>query len=186
MISFGYSVYLAPLDKPLLTLLRKWRNNYDIWKTCRQSDLISDYAQDKWFEKQANDPTIKMYTIACSSELVPVGVCGFTSIDYVNRRAEFSLYVAPENQKRGLGSAALKTLVCHGFQNLNLNLIWGESFADNSARETFKKLGFTEEGRRREFYFKGGEFVDAYHYSMTRKEFDLNPDLNKVQTAVNI
>ena len=37
----------------------------------------------------------------------------------------------------------------------------------------FKDVGFKEEGKRRDFYFKDGEFIDAHIISIKRKEFKL-------------
>jgi RimJ/RimL family protein N-acetyltransferase len=104
----------------------KWRNNYKIWKWCRQNDLLMKESHKEWFDKIAKDPTIKMYSIQGANGFL--GVCGLTDIDRVNQRAEFSLYIAPDYQGRGYATAALKTLLSHGFMNQNLNVIWGETF----------------------------------------------------------
>jgi len=110
-----------------------------------------------------------MYGIRDGNNLV--GVCGLTSIDWVNRRAEFSLYIASEYQGNGYGEAALRLLVEHGFNVLNLNSIWGEAFDGNPAINMFKKVGFIEEGRRRQFYFREGKYIDAILFSLMRSEY---------------
>jgi hypothetical protein len=101
-----------------------------------------------------------------------VGVCGLTSIDWVNRRAEFSLYIDPDRQKDGLGKAALQTLLHHGFMTLGLNCIWGETFDLNPAAKLFEGLGFIKEGSRRDFYYRDGRFIDAHLYSLLRRHWD--------------
>jgi RimJ/RimL family protein N-acetyltransferase len=165
---------LLPVDSTDLEQLRSWRNDHRIWRWCRQSDLISDVEQKAWFERQAKDPTIRMYKAvrAVGSHVETVGVCGLTSIDQMNRRAEFSLYVAPELHKQGLGAKILALLLQHGFLNLGLNVIWGETFDGNPAWKMFEKLGFEKEGIRRQFYFKGGRFIDAHLYSITRESWN--------------
>jgi [ribosomal protein S5]-alanine N-acetyltransferase len=164
MIDYDYGVALGPLESKY-TFIKHWRNNPKVWKWCRQNDLISDAQQQKWFENQSNDPTIKMYMV-WSSESETVGVCGFTSIDMLNRRAEFSLYISPEHHCKGLGKKALKTLVHHGFRNLGFQSIWGESFDGNPAMKMFEQVGFVKEGVRRNFYFRDGRFIDAHLYSL--------------------
>lgn len=166
---------LGPLDSVYMAQAREWRNDPRIYKTCRQHDLIADYDQCEWYERQRKDPSVKMYAIMYSGYDsgkfdALVGVCGLTSIDYVNSRAEFSLYVGPNHQGNGIGANALKTLLKHGFDNLNLHLIWGETFDGNPAARTFEKLGFKHEGTRREFYFKNGRYIDAHLYSVKRDE----------------
>jgi RimJ/RimL family protein N-acetyltransferase len=123
----------------------------------------------RWFANQAEDPTISMFGIFNCDVLV--GVCGFTDISHVNRRAEFSLYIGLEYQRMGYGIQALKTLFHHGYGDLNLKVIWGETLETNPALHCFEKLGMQIEGVRREFYYKDGEYLDAILISMTREEF---------------
>jgi RimJ/RimL family protein N-acetyltransferase len=110
-----------------------------------------------------------MYGVMRQGDLV--GVCGLTSIDLINQRAEFSLYIGPEYQGLGYGKAALLTLITHGFRVLNLNCIWGETFNKNPAAEMFEELGFKKEGTRRDFYFRDGRFINAHLYSLLRSEW---------------
>lgn len=170
MIDFGYDLRLLPIERDDLQMLRRWRNDYRIWKWCRQNDLISEVSQQNWFERQAADPTMRMYKM-CAPSGEAVGVCGLTSIDTLCRRAELSLYIEPARQKEGLGKRALSTLLCHGFVNMGLNLIWCETFEGNHAAKMFESSGFKKEGTRRQFYFKGGKFIDAHLYSITADEW---------------
>lgn len=169
MIDFGYGVYLDTLDARYKDILRHARNNYSVWKTCRQNDLISEHSHDCWFESIKNDPTIRMYALIGDSKLV--GVAGFTSIDFSVGKAEFSYYTLPQEMRKGYGLKALKTLFAHGFQNLNLNLIWGECIQPNPALKMFLKLGMHHEGKRRSFYYKNGKYRDADLVSMLRSEW---------------
>jgi RimJ/RimL family protein N-acetyltransferase len=103
-----------------------------------------------------------------------VGVCGLTSIDHINSRAEFSLYISPSEHGKGHGKAALRTLVDHAFNDLNLNCVWGETFAGNPAAKMFESVGFKKEGERRAFYYRDGEYITASLYSMLRGEQSWN------------
>lgn len=170
MIDFGRDVSLGPLDYADKEIIRGWRNDPAIWKWCRQNDVISDMDQDRWIEAQSLSQTTKMYMIHAEGWL-KVGVCGLTSIDPINRRAEFSLYIAPTQQGIGFGRKALATLLDHGFKNLGLHSIWGESFAGNPAIRMFGSLGFKNEGARRDFYFRDGKFIDAYLCSILASEW---------------
>lgn len=150
--------------------LFNWRNDQRIYKWCRQFERLSWDSHEKWLEWQAKDPNTKMYGLWTDHDLI--GVCGLTSIDWINRRAEFSLYIGPEYQGKGYGSKALMTLCDHGFKILNLNCIWGEAFDGNPAIEMFLSVGFKEEGRRRQFYYREGKYIDAILFSLLRSEYD--------------
>lgn len=168
------NICLQPLDSKDIGLARSWRNDWRVWQWCRQPDFISDTEQVQWFNRQAADPTIRMYKIVAErdeAKPAPVGVCGLTSISHLHRTSEFSLYVAPEAQGRGLGTNALKLLLAHGFNNLGLNVIWGETFAGNPAARIFEKLGFVKEGTRRQLYWKDGRQIDAHLYSILAEEW---------------
>jgi ribosomal-protein-alanine N-acetyltransferase len=168
------NIFLAALDYQDRELIRGWRNHYDVWKWCRQNGPISDFEQELWFQRQANDKTVQMYKVmATGSEFnEPVGVCGLTSIDMVNRRAEFSLYIAPHLHRHGLGKGALHCLLHHGFNHMGLHVIWGETFDGNPAARMFEKMGFVKEGTRRDFYFRDGRFIDAHIYSIKGDEWN--------------
>lgn len=167
----GPDVRLRRLELLDIYILRQWRNNPKIWKWCRQYDLISEVDQERWFEKQASDPSISMYGV-CDQHGHLIGVCGFTSIDLINRRAEFSLYIAPDKHGNGYGKKALLALFSHGFMNFGLNCIWGETFENNPAINLFESIGMKQEGTRRDFYYRDGHFIGAHLYSLLRPEWD--------------
>lgn len=151
--------------------LLTWRNNPEIFKWCRQNDLLTDENHKRWFDEISVSTKIKMFSIYESD--VMVGVCGLTDIDLINQRAEFSLYIGPEFQGQGIGKDALQLLCLHGFSAYPLNVIWGESYAGNPAIKMFQKIGFKEEGVRRDFYFRNGCHIDAVLFSIKRDEFVL-------------
>lgn len=173
---------LKALDLADAETARAWRNDYQIWQWTRQSDLISDLEQAAWYRRQSNDPTISMYKIVVQANKAEemVGVCGLTSIDRMNRRAEFSLYIAPAEQKKGYGRQALKLLFDHGFKNLGLNQIWGETFAGNPAIKLFAELGMKLDGMRRDFYWKDGRFLSAHLISILASEWNQKHDSSTV------
>lgn len=169
-------VYLMPIEESMLPFLKSYRNNYDVRRWCRQVGLLSDFNQKEWFNKINTDQSIKMFAIIeiGDDEYMKghlVGVCGLTNIDFINSRAEFSCYIAKDFRLRGYCYSSLNILFGFGFGELNLNVIWGETFEDNPARKTFAKLGMKEEGTRRQFYYKEGKYINAVLVSITKKEF---------------
>lgn len=187
MIDYGHGVKLRRLFPEDMNQTYVWRNDMRVWHWCRQNDLLHPQGHDAWFRAQASDPTVTMFMIeAIPSTIVRiagdpavdentpqrVGVCGLTGIDLTNRRAEFSCYIGPEHQKNGYGRKALQTLFTHGFKNLNLNCIWGETFDGNSAARLFKRIGMKSEGFRRQFYFRDGEYKNAELFSVLASEWE--------------
>lgn len=163
-------IYLDTIDIEDMKKLRKWRNHPDIYQWCRQHSLINEIKHGNWYEWQATEPSVEMLIIRTATG-DPVGVCGLTSIDHLHRRAEFSLYIAAHRQGKGYGYNGLRMLIDHGFRDLNLNIIWGETFEGNPAMSMFERIGFVYEGTRRQFYFKNGVYLDAHLVSITKEEF---------------
>ncbi len=151
-------------------LMIAWRNHPDIFRYTRQFTLLSESDHGKYLNRLADDPTIKLFSIVRDN--VPIGVCGFTSINYHDQNAEFSLYIAPEYQGSGYGSDALRTLVKHGFDAFNFQRIWGETFEFNPAAKIFEALGFQKEGVLRKSYFREGKHIDSIIYGILRGELN--------------
>ena len=169
MIDYGYGVYLDTLKREKLEVYRHARNDSAVMTWCRQYKLIDSDSQVEWYDRQRKDPTVVMFEVIAHGE--PVGVAGLTGIDLINRRAEFSLYLFPKKQGKGLSKPALKTLFLYGFDVLGLNLIWGETFEHNHASDIFLDLGMNFEGRRKDFYFRDGRFIDAHLFSVRRDDW---------------
>ncbi len=163
------SLELAPIDSTDCEMIRKWRNDQEIWQWTRHSDFISDADQRDWFESQRKDPATRLFKIA--HRHVAIGVCGLTNIDHLHRRAEFSIYIGPEYQKRGYGRAALKLLLAHAFLNVGVAQVYGESFVGNPAIKLFEEIGFKKDGTRRFFYMKNGEYVHTHLFSILGEEW---------------
>lgn len=160
-------VTLGPIDD--IQQLRTWRNDPRVYKWCRQYEPVGWTNHVTYWDNVAKDPNAKMYGVYSDDKLV--GVTGLTSIDWINRRAEFSIYINPAEHGCGFGESALRALCSHGFKALNLNSIWGEAFEGNEAMKMFRRVGFKEEGRRRQFYFREGKYIDAVLFSLLRSEY---------------
>lgn len=150
-----------------------WRNDYNIYRWCRQTGPISRAHHNRYWYLMDDCEDKKFWAVHDVNDggYATVGCAGLTDIDYLNRRAEFSLYIASSWQGRGLGKAALAELFNKGFHELNLNLIWGETFEGNPAMKMFKDLGMKEEGTRRSFYFKNGKYIDCHLVSILASEW---------------
>jgi RimJ/RimL family protein N-acetyltransferase len=172
-VKVDLDLILAPLDSTDVELVREWRNDYRIWRWCRQSDVISDVEQRAWFERQASDPAVKTWKLVrkTDSDAKTVGVCGLSGIDWLSRRAEFSLFIAPRYQRRGYARAGLTIMLEHAFKNLGLHQISGEVFDGNPALSLFFSLGMRHDGTRRQFYFRDGKFIDCHLVSILAEEW---------------
>jgi len=105
-----------------------------------------------------------------------IGNIGLFKISHISRSAITRLFIGEkENRSKGYGSETLRLILDYGFNTLNLHNIMLNVFSDNEpAIACYKKVGFTEFGRRRESYFKNGRYVDDVHMDILDVEFNRN------------
>ena len=101
-----------------------------------------------------------------------VGRVDLFGIDPFVRQAEVGIALAADARGKGYGSEALRLLVEFAFVRRNMRRIVLMTLATNSAAlRSYAKVGFVEEGRRREAAWVRGEYVDMVDMGLLRSEF---------------
>jgi len=97
-------------------------------------------------------------------------VVGWASTAIHDERARVAMlayYVLPSWQGRGYTSEAARLLADYAFDELNARRLEAHVLADNSASvRVLEPLGFVEEGRKRDAYYKDGEYRDVLVYGL--------------------
>lgn len=158
---------------------REWRNNPEVYATCRQHLPISKHTHERYLNRIEADPSIEFFGIEIPTtdssgykDMKVIGQCGLTDCDYINSRAEYSMLIAPEYQGKGYATEAIKLLLDYAFNDMNLHQVWGEIIANNMAGlELAKKCHFRVDGIRPDFYYKCGTYYNSYHVSITKAEW---------------
>jgi len=100
-----------------------------------------------------------------------LGFCALFRINEDSGRAEVGVWFAPEVQGQGYATEALELLVGHAFDERRLHRLEAGAMATNDrSRALLERVGFSEEGRRREYYFVAGEYVDRVEYGLLAGE----------------
>lgn len=88
------------------------------------------------------------------------------------RAGTLAIILGPDFVDRGLGSDAVRVMVRYGFLAMGLNRIELRTFAFNSrARRAYERVGFVQEGVRRQAAWVGGGFADEVVMSLLRSEW---------------
>ena len=166
------TVRLRAIEHADLSALRDWRNEWYARsdRPLRQWFPLNMDDQEAWFARiQRRDKDI-MFAVEATTT---IGVVGLTGIDWVNQRAEASIYLHFDCPRRqGYGEAALRALCDYGFKTVNLHCVYAEIFDNNEAsRRLFEKVGFTHEGFLRERYWIDGVWVHSRIMSLLSKEW---------------
>jgi len=168
-----------------LKLISNWRNMPEVKKTLRsyldtnqdnQKDFVDRIrkSNDMYYyimQSETNDSsyTDKEYNTDPRKYInTLVGYCGLDKIHQANRTAEISLLIAPQFQRAGHGLSAVKLLLLKAFDEVNLNLIFAETYF---GKEFWIKCGFKQDGIMRDRKYYADKYHNSYMLSITRQEF---------------
>ncbi len=124
-----------------------------------------------WYRSRKDAPDridlaiVALLTSRCVGEAV------LNDLDVENRSCNFRILIGPGARDRGLGTEATRLLVTHGFEVLGLHRIALEVYAFNPrAQRAYEKASFKVEGRRRESFRYGGDWVDSISMAMLEQD----------------
>lgn len=122
---------------------------------------LSIEQQQRWYEKNIDNNRSYRFVIE-TEEDGAVGVATLVDIDWKNRRAEHGIKLANvETRTKGIGTDTVMAIMRYAFDELGLHRLDGAWFDFNAASiALYKKCGWKEEGIRREYVFKHGEWRD--------------------------
>jgi len=176
------------MEKQYLEKIKKWRNAQ--MEILRQWKPLTDYNQEKWFQEisESNNQVIFSIIIFNKGNIKKfIGYCGLVNIDHINKKAELSFLVDPERvTKRKIYKedfvSALNAICNYGFNQLNLNKIFTETFCFRKYHiEILKEYGFKKEGILRENQYINGKYCDSIIHSILKKEFFEKYGGNKIE-----
>lgn len=133
---------------------------------------VSSYAQEQWFANHYNDQTNFRFVIE-TPEDGAVGIATLTGIDWKNRRATHGIKLAnKERRAKGVGTDTVMAIMRYAFDELGLNRLDGSWFDTNVASKgLYKKCGWVEEGVKRQYVYKHGEFRDLTVVGILASEY---------------
>ena len=89
--------------------------------------------------------------------------------DIHRKNAELGFWLAQPFWGQGIITEAIRRVVAHGFQTLDITRIFARPFGTNRASQrVLEKAGFSLEAQFTQTLFKNGEFVDEWVYGVRR------------------
>lgn len=159
---------LRAIEERDLSQVRDWRNDDRLRHTFREYRLLNMVNQCSWLDHISRSHEVEMFGIERNGALV--GVCGLCNINWVNRTAETSIYVAPDLQYPEVAAKALYFLKQKAFEEFNLHRLWVEVYEFHTAKiALLQQGGYVLEGRLRKHSFKQGRYFDSLMYGLLRE-----------------
>ncbi|MFX1344616.1 MAG: GNAT family N-acetyltransferase [Promethearchaeota archaeon] len=172
----GDRVILGPVKREYIDSYLKWLNDPEITQFLTIFLPLTRMMEEDWIEnlKNRND-TIAFAILILDEKNVEklIGNCGLHAIDWKNRVSEIGIMIGEkEYQSKGYGTEAMQILLDYGFNTVNLNRIQLRVYEFNSrAINSYKKIGFIEEGRMRKAVFINGKYHDIIIMSILHEEW---------------
>ena len=93
----------------------------------------------------------------------PIGNTSFMDIDWVSRNAEIGIFLGEKKVwSQGYGREAMKLMLRHGFNHMNLHRIYLRVYEHNiRGIKAYEHAGFVHEGRLRQDVFREGVYRDV-------------------------
>lgn len=115
--------------------------------------------------------------IASREDDAPLGICGVTGYRLQLPSGFLYISLGPGHRGRGVGTDAVRTLTRYAFDGLGLHRIGLGVFSFNErAIATYRRLGFVEEGRIREAWFRGGAWHDDVRMALLADDWRASRD----------
>lgn len=170
---YGKKVILRAMEKTDCEMIREMFNDPVMENlVVGWAFPVSQFAQEKWFEAHYGDQSTFRFVVE-TKEDGPVGIATLADIDWKNRRARHGIKLSSkERQTKGIGTDTVMAIMRYAFDELGLHRLEGSWFDTNIASvKLYKKCGWIEEGVRREYIFKNGEFRDLTVVGILASEY---------------
>jgi ribosomal-protein-serine acetyltransferase len=133
------------------------------WAADIRRQATQTYVAGALAQAQRNDG---LQTVIVRRDAI-IGSMGFHRVDWINRSTSLGYWLAESHQGRGIVTAAVRALVDHAFGTWELHRVEISAAPGNArSRAVPVRLGFVEEGVRRDAERHGEGYVDLVLYGM--------------------
>ncbi|MEZ5870715.1 MAG: UDP-4-amino-4,6-dideoxy-N-acetyl-beta-L-altrosamine N-acetyltransferase [Nitratireductor sp.] len=166
-------VRLKPLfecEKEALDRMRVIRNHPQVRSYMYNDQEFDEETHQRWLNSQHNNADNAIY--GAFVDAILQGSVGLVGIDPVNRHAEWGFYLSPDLHGHGFGEAMLFNMLDLAFAVHPVDKVNSEVIEYNDGSLALhRRLGFRDEGRRRNHKLREGKFFDAILLGITRQEW---------------
>jgi len=165
----GQHTTLRAIEREDLPHLLSWRNDPDLRRYFREYRELNFQQQLNWFENKVNsDICTRMFAIIDSQQEL-LGAAGLCYVDWINRTADFSIYIGKNRLyiDEILAPDAAKVIIKYAFEELGINRLWSEIYSfDHAKVKFFNTLGFQLDGTHRQTHWAENKWHDSFFFSL--------------------
>jgi len=171
MISFG-ATNLWTLEKQDLGEHYRWANNDNLRRLSGGYPRPrSTHDVEAWYQSVVSAVTREIFSVKTQTAQ-HVGWAQFSFLNYVSGSAEVGIVIDEQYWRQGYGHDSLVALIKYAFEDLRLHRLSAEILAINlPSKNLFEKVGFRQEGTKKEAYFTSGRFLDVEIFGLLSRDF---------------
>jgi RimJ/RimL family protein N-acetyltransferase len=170
----GKKLVLRAIEESDLELLHKWANDPETQDAIGLVHFPSSMDFHKrWFEMLKDDQQNQRFAIDAPGTGL-IGISSLINIDWRNNHAWHGVMLGDADVRgKGYGVDAVMATMRYAFDELHMERLDGSIIEYNTASYSFYcgKLGWKEEGRRRNYYFRRGRYWDQIVVGVTRQDY---------------
>jgi RimJ/RimL family protein N-acetyltransferase len=170
----GPNIYLRPLEPDDARTLVPWFNDPEVTRFLLRYQPMTLAEEVEWLRHAGQSATDVVLGIMTRADERLVGTTGLHNVDQRNRHAAIGISLGDKTAwGKGYGTEAMRLLVRHAFDTLNLNRVWLHVYEYNErAVRVYQKVGFRLEGRLRQDTFRDGKYWDTLVMGVLREEWE--------------
>jgi RimJ/RimL family protein N-acetyltransferase len=170
----GKFVTLRAIEECDLELLHRWANDPDLQAVMGNIHFPSSMDFHKaWFAGLKNDPLNQRFAID-APEIGLIGLSTIINIDWRNNHAFHGIMLGDKDiRHKGYGFDAVLATMRYAFDELHLERLDGQIIEYNQTPYHLycEKLGWKEEGRRRNWIYTKGRYWNQILVGITRQDY---------------
>ena len=171
----GERVYLRPLERQDLALIRQWANDPEIRRLTGEVKPMSQAGAEEFFERVRNETNRVWFVVVIKKSGRVIGEAGLLRMFPPWRTTDLSILIGEKDaQGKGYGTEAICLLLDYAFGYLNFHRVSvGIVGFNQKAIRFYEKVGFEREGIQRDGYYYDHAYHDFVMMSILEKKFVL-------------
>lgn len=170
----GNKIILRAIEEEDLELLHKWANDPITQDIIGNIHFPSSFAfQKNWFDNLQKDSLNQRFAIEVP-EMGIIGISSIINIDWKNNHAWHGIVLGDRDIRgKGYGVDTVMATMRYAFDEMHLERLDGSIIEYNKVSYSFycDKLGWKEEGRRKNYYYRKGRYWDQIIVGITKDNY---------------
>jgi len=173
---YGKRVRLRAIEREDLPRFVTWLNDPEVRQHLQMYQPLSMPQEEEWFKSTLQRPLDEqplVIEVKVADGWQAIGNICLFDINHGDRSAEVGIVIGEKSfWNQGYGSEAMRLMLKHGFEDVNLNRIFLRVYETNPrGQHAYAKAGFVLEGRMRQARYLQGRYIDVLLMSALRSEW---------------